>query len=125
MADRPENYIPDLKRLMIRIFPRLKTVGLSHAWSGTVAYTFDHAPHFGEVPEGPMKGAFFSMGYCGSGVGRATWFGRKAALRMMGREAGASPLEGLTFETRPLYSGTPWFVPVLLRWNSLLDRFGI
>ena len=125
LADRPENYVPDLKRLMCRIFPQLETVGLSHGWSGTVAYTFDHAPHFGEIPAGPLKGVFFSMGYCGSGVGRATWFGRKAALRMLGDPAGASPLEGLDFETRPLYGGHPWFLPAVLRWHSLLDRFGI
>ncbi len=124
-SDRPTSYVPDLKRLMCRIFPQLESVGISHGWSGSVAYTFDHAPHFGRVPTGPMKGVFFSMGYCGSGVGRATWFGRKAALRMLGDSAGESPLEGLEFETRPFYTGSPWFLPVILRRHSMLDRFGI
>ena len=41
LADRPENYAADLHRLMTRIFPQLRTTAISHAWSGTVAYTFD------------------------------------------------------------------------------------
>jgi glycine/D-amino acid oxidase-like deaminating enzyme len=124
LTDRPENYAVDLHRLMTRIFPQLRTTGISHAWSGTVAYTFDHAPHIGRVTEGSLKGVYYAMGYCGSGVGRATWFGRKAALKMLGDAEGSTPLDDLSFETRPLYSGRPWFLPVLLRWHSLLDRFG-
>jgi glycine/D-amino acid oxidase-like deaminating enzyme len=123
-ADRPENYTRDLHRLMTRIFPQLRETGISHAWSGTVAYTFDHAPHIGRIPEGAMAGAHYAMGYCGSGVGRATWFGRKAALKILGDAEGSTPLDDLTFETRPLYSGNPWFLPAILRWHNLLDRFG-
>jgi glycine/D-amino acid oxidase-like deaminating enzyme len=124
LADRPENYTRDLHRLMTRIFPQLRETGISHAWSGTVAYTFDHAPHIGRIPEGAMAGAHYAMGYCGSGVGRATWFGRKAALKILGDAEGSTPLDDLTFETRPLYSGNPWFLPAILRWHNLLDRFG-
>ena len=124
LADRPENYATDLHRLMTRIFPQLRTIGISHAWSGTVAYTFDHAPHIGQVTEGPMTGIYYAMGYCGSGVGRATWFGRKAALKMLGDPEASTPLDDLAFATRSLYSGYPWFLPAILRWHSLLDRFG-
>jgi glycine/D-amino acid oxidase-like deaminating enzyme len=124
LADRPENYTGDLHRLMTRIFPQLRETGISHAWSGTVAYTFDHAPHIGRIPEGAMAGAHYAMGYCGSGVGRATWFGRKAALKILKDPEGSTPLDDLTFETRPLYSGNPWFLPAILRWHNLLDRFG-
>ena len=123
-ADRPENYTRDLHRLMTRVFPQLRETGISHAWSGTVAYTFDHAPHIGRIPEGPMAGAHYAMGYCGSGVGRATWFGRKAALKILKDPAGSTPLDDLIFETHPLYSGNPWFLPAILRWHNLLDRFG-
>jgi glycine/D-amino acid oxidase-like deaminating enzyme len=123
-ADRPENYSRDLHRLMIRIFPQLRNTGISHAWSGTVAYTFDHAPHIGRIPEGTMAGVHFAMGYCGSGVGRATWFGRKAALKILDDPEGATALDDITFETRPLYSGTPWFLPAIIKWTNLMDRFG-
>ncbi len=123
-ADRPENYSRDLRRLMTRIFPQLSDTAISHAWSGTVAYSFDHAPHIGRVPQGKMGGVYFAMGYCGSGVGRATWFGRKAALKILNDVEAATPLDGLAFETRPLYSGNPWFLPLVLRWHNLMDRLG-
>jgi len=71
-----------------------------------------------------MAGVHYAMGYCGSGVGRATWFGRKAALKILKDPEGSTPLDDLVFETRPLYSGYPWFLPAVLRWHSLLDRFG-
>lgn len=122
--DRPDNYSRDLHRLMTRVFPQLEKVGISHAWSGIVAYSYDHAPHIGRIPQGPMQGVYFSMGYCGSGVDRATWFGRKAALKILKDAEGETPLDGLEFGTRPFYSGTPWFMPAIIRWHSLLDRFG-
>ncbi len=124
LSDRPQNYSNDLYRLMTRIFPQLRETGISHAWSGTVAYTFDHAPHIGRIAEGSMAGAYYAMGYCGSGIGRATWFGRKAALKILGDPEGSTPLDDLAFGTRALYSGTPWFLPAILRWHSFMDRFG-
>lgn len=119
LADRPQKYAPDLRRLMLRIFPQFADVGISHAWSGTVAYTFDHAPHLG-----CHDGLHYVMGYCGSGVGRATYFGHKAALQMLGDPAGETSLDGLSFPTRPFYRGTPWFLPAVLRWQSFMDRMG-
>ncbi len=123
-ADKPENYTPDLYRLMTRIFPQLQNIEISHAWSGTVAYSFDHAPHIGRIAEGQMRGVHYAMGYCGSGVGRASWFGRKAALKILNDPEGVTPLDELDFVTRPFYTGTPWFLPTILKWHSLLDRFG-
>lgn len=124
LTDRPEIFSRDLHRLMTRIFPQLRQTGISHAWSGIVAYTFDHAPHIGRITEGSMSGACYAMGYCGSGVGRATWFGRKAALKMLGDPEGSTSLDDLEFSSRAFYSGTPWFMPAILRWHSFMDRFG-
>lgn len=119
LPDRPEKYAPDLHRQMTEVFPQLANAPISHAWSGTVAYTFDHAPHLG-----CHDGLYYVMGYCGSGVGRATYFGHKAALQMLGDPAGKTSLDDLTFPTRPFYRGKPWFLPATLRWHSMLDRFG-
>ena len=122
LDDKPQAYSVDLHRLMSRIFPQLRQKSISHAWSGTVAYTFDHAPHIGRIPDGPMSGAYYAMGYCGSGVGRASWFGRKAAMKILRHKDGATPLDDLAFNSRPFYSGKPWFLPAILRWHSLIDR---
>ena len=120
LADRPQRYARDLRRLMVRLFPQLADAAISHAWSGTVAYSFDHAPHLGT-----HDGMYYVMGYCGSGVGRATFFGHKIALQMLGQTAGKTELDGLAFPTRPLYFGKPWFLPAVIRWHSLLDRIGV
>lgn len=119
-ADRPEKYSIDLHRLMTRIFPQLADTAVSHAWSGTVAYTFDHAPHLGE-----RDGVFYCMGYCGSGVGRANYFGRKIALKMLGAADAQTALDGLEFRTHPLYSGSTWFMPAVLRYQDWADRLGL
>ena len=102
---------------MTDIFPQLKGYKITHGWSGTVAYSFDHAPHLGQ-----RKGLWFAMGYCGSGVGRANYFGRKLALKVLGHEEGASALDGISFDTRPFYNGFPWFLPPMIHWYRLRDR---
>ena len=119
IADRPRAYGRDLHAGMTRIFPQLRAVAVSHVWSGVVAYTFDHAPHLGE-----FDGIHYAMGYCGSGVGRATYFGHKIALRILGHPESRTAFDDLPFETRPFYNGYPWFVPFVLRWHALIDRMG-
>lgn len=117
LDDRPAAYTRDLHQQLIRIFPQLEGVKISHGWSGTVAYTFDHVPHLGQ-----HAGLFYAMGYCGSGIGRSTFYGHKVALKMMDDPRGTTALDDLQFKTKPFYNGTPWFLPAVLRWHSLMDR---
>lgn len=119
LTDKPQNYVPDLQRLMTRVFPQLANTKISHAWSGTVAYPFDHTPHLG-----CHDGLHYVMGYCGSGVGRASYYGHKAAQKMLGLTDAKTEIDGLTFPTQRFYKGTPWFLPAVLRWHSLMDRMG-
>ncbi len=119
LGDKPQNYVPDLKRLMTRVFPQLGDTKITHAWSGTVAYPFDHAPHLG-----CHDGLYYVMGYCGSGVGRASFYGHKVAQKMLGQTDGKAEIDGLNFPTRPFYRGKPWFLPAVLRWHSMMDRLG-
>jgi glycine/D-amino acid oxidase-like deaminating enzyme len=65
---------------MTRVFPQLNDTKITHAWSGTVASPFDHAPHLGR-----HDGLYYVMGYCGSGVGRASFYGHKVAQKMLGQ----------------------------------------
>ena len=39
-----------LARDLLRVFPSLDNVQVSHAWSGTIGYTFDEFPHLGRAP---------------------------------------------------------------------------
>jgi len=117
-ADKPQEYTKFLYTNMTRLFPQLKDVEISHAWSGLVAYTFDHMPHIGE-----LNGMYYAMGYCGSGVARATYLGNKIAQKIL-KTGGETPFANFPFESRFMYKGTPWFMPALLRWHNFADKMG-
>jgi glycine/D-amino acid oxidase-like deaminating enzyme len=119
-GDRPAKNARDLHRYMLDIFPQLQKTHISHVWSGLVAYTFDHVPHLGQ-----HDGLYYAMGYCGSGVARSSFFGDKLGHKILGDDLGHSAFDDLAFDSRPLYSGNPWFIPALVRWHRALDRFGL
>ena len=120
-GDRPMANARDLRKMMLDVFPELKATRITHSWSGLVAYTFDHAPHIGE-----QNGLYYAMGYCGSGVARSSYFGTKLGHKMLGDEArGVTSFDDLSFESRPFYTGNPWFMPAIIRWHRLADRLGL
>ena len=119
-GDRPGKNARDLRHMLLDVFPELDRTRITHSWSGLVAYTFDHVPHLGE-----QDGLFYAMGYCGSGVARSSFFGTKLGHKMLGNEEeGRTAFDDLSFETRPLYTGNPWFLPALVRWHRMVDRLG-
>jgi glycine/D-amino acid oxidase-like deaminating enzyme len=110
-----------LRASMIDVFPELKNTRITHSWSGLVAYAFDHVPHLGR-----HDGLWYAMGYCGSGVGRATYFGTRLAQKMLGNtEEGRTAFDDLPLTTRPLYTGNPWFMSPIIQWHRMLDRLGV
>jgi glycine/D-amino acid oxidase-like deaminating enzyme len=118
-GDQPQLYSKYLQDFMIRTFPQLEEAKIDYAWSGYVAYTFDHVPHIGK-----MDDMHYAMGYCGSGVGRANYFGRKIAQQVLNQVEGKTSFDGFPFKTRPLYTGTPWFLPMIMKWHDFADRRG-
>jgi len=114
----PVKSLPALRQEMLRIFPQLEDVRISHTWMGFVGYTFDTLPHLGQE-----DGIYYAMGYCGSGICLASYLGNRIGLSVLGREEGASAFEKPRFQTRPLYSGKPWFLAPSVRYYQLLDRF--
>lgn len=96
---------PKLHADMVRLFPELRTTRISHSWCGFVAYTFDELMHLGK-----HDGMHFAMGYCGAGVGTASYFGMRIGQQVLGLKEGRTALDGLPFPTRPFYSGNPWFL---------------
>ncbi|OYX41917.1 MAG: oxidoreductase [Rhodobacterales bacterium 32-67-9] len=106
-----------LRQDMCRIFPELEGVGLSHAWSGTVAYSFDELAH-----TGVHDGIHYAMGYCGSGVSMAPYLGMRAGQKVLGLAEGITGFDGLPFPTRPLYRGKPWFLPAAVAWYRWNDQ---
>ena len=62
------------------------------------------------------------MGYCGYGVSLAPYLGNKIALRILGEQAGESVFAEVPFESRPFYTGRPWFLGPMLKYYRWVDQ---
>lgn len=116
----PQVSAPRLHHWMSGIFPQLKQSKISHSWMGFVAYTFDTLPHIGT-----QDGLHYCMGYCGSGVSLATYFGMRLGQKVLGTAEGKTVLDNVPFQTRPLYIGDPWFLAPSVMWYRFLDSLPI
>ena len=65
------------------------------------------------------------MGYCGSGVSLASYFGTRIGQQILGRAEGRTALDGLMFQTRPLYTGDPWFLAAAVAYYKLRDKLNL
>lgn len=106
-----------LRGEMLRLFPELESVRISHSWMGLVGYTFDHMPHTGK-----RNGIHYSMGYCGSGISLSSYFGMKTGLQVIGDPSGATAIDGLPFPGRAWYRGRPWFLAPTVFYYRWRDR---
>jgi glycine/D-amino acid oxidase-like deaminating enzyme len=120
MESNPLVSAPKLHACLTEILPSLKQTRISHSWMGFVAYTFDTLPHLGV-----QDGLHYAMGYCGSGVSLATYFGMRVGQQVLGKAEGKTALDNVAFQTRPLYTGNPWFLAPSVWWYRLLDKMPI
>lgn len=108
---------PLLHADLAALFPELRGVRISHSWCGFVAYTFDELMHIG-----CHEGVHYAMGYCGSGVGMAGYLGMRLGQQVLGLAEGRTAFDDLAFQTRPLYTGKPWFLAPSIRYYRWRDR---
>ena len=108
---------PKLHASMVQIFPELAQTRISHSWSGFVAYSFDTMAHLGR-----HNGIYYAMGYCGSGVSMSSYFGMRIGQQLLGLKEGRTGFDNLKFQTRPLYTGNPWFLSASVMFFRMLDR---
>ncbi|WP_193170930.1 NAD(P)/FAD-dependent oxidoreductase [Nisaea nitritireducens] len=116
----PLKSAPLLRQELIRLFPELSGVRVSHSWMGFVAYTFDTLAHVG-----CHENIHYAMGYCGSGVSMSGYLGMRIAQQMLGLKEGRTGFDGISFPSRPLYTGRPWFLSASVafyRWRDGLNR---
>ena len=111
---------PRLHRELINLFPALESIKISYSWMGFVAYTFDTLMHVGE-----KNGLHYAMGYCGSGVGMASYLGMKMGKQVLGEEDSQTGFNQIPFPTRPLYTGKPWFLTPSVFYYRIRDRINI
>lgn len=116
----PLKSAPKLHRHMTDIFPQLSQTKISHSWMGYVAFTFDTMPHIGR-----HEGMYYCMGYCGSGVSLASYFGMKIGQQVLGNPLGNTPLSKVNFNTRRYYNGKPWFLKPSIMYYQLRDKIPV
>lgn len=104
-----------LRAGMTRVFPELSGARVDYAWGGNVAFTRDQMPRAGR-----LDGIYYAGGYCGHGVAMATYLGEQIARRIAG-EPIDHPLFDDRFPPIPLYSGNPWFLPVVGAYYQVKD----
>jgi glycine/D-amino acid oxidase-like deaminating enzyme len=101
---------------IVRTWPELRDVRISHAWHGFIAFTFDLQPHMAE-----REGVHYAGGCQGAGVAMMTYLGHQTALKLLRRCNAPHPFEAPGFPTMRLYRGRPWFVPAVGAWYRLRD----
>ena len=102
---------------MTERFPQLKGVRVTHSWTGNTAFTLDALPHMGE--EG---GLHYCLGCNGSGIAMMTYLGTQTA-RKIARVANAPcAFDGGEFPDHKLYTGNPWFLPLVGGYYRMRDR---
>jgi glycine/D-amino acid oxidase-like deaminating enzyme len=98
-------------------FPQLKGARVTHSWTGNTAFTLDALPHMGE--EG---GLHYCLGCNGSGVAMMTYLGTQTARKIARVANAACAFDGGDFPDHPLYTGNPWFLPVVGGYYRMRDR---
>jgi gamma-glutamylputrescine oxidase len=111
-----ENYTPwfpkdiagMVRRNMLKIYPQLASVAVTHAWGGTLAITLSRAPFVRRL----SRNVFVSAGYSGQGVVLAPWFGKLLARAATG--------DGRDIELLSRLPTPAFFGGRLLRWPALV-----
>jgi glycine/D-amino acid oxidase-like deaminating enzyme len=114
-ADTTRRAAAILRQGMTDVFPELAAARIDYAWGGNVAFTRDQMPHAGLI-----DGLFYAGGYCGHGIAMATHLGDAIAARMAGGPA-THPLFDDRFPAIPLYTGRPWFLPLVGAYYRVMD----
>ncbi len=85
-----------LLRDLLRVYPQLEGVGISHAWSGLMSYARHQMPQIGQLPRtgharsgkaSPGNGLWYAMGFGGHGVAPTTLAGELLAKAVRGEES--------------------------------------
>jgi gamma-glutamylputrescine oxidase len=122
-----ENYRPGfpsdiagfVRRHMLKVYPRLAEVKISHAWGGTLGITLNRMPFVGEVAPGVRVAA----GYSGQGVMLAPYVGKLLADAALGEGGGVALLSRLPTPPFPGGRLLRWPLTVAgLSWYAMRDR---
>ncbi|GBQ33373.1 FAD-binding oxidoreductase [Gluconacetobacter azotocaptans] len=117
--DKPSAFAA-LQRAMVRQFPELSGVRVTHRWSGLVAMTLDSLPHVGRFDDRVV----YAAGYNGTGVALASYIGTHVAALVAGDTPDLGPLTGAPWRPIPLYGVREPAVRAVAGWYQFLDAIG-
>lgn len=101
-----------LRKILAKIWPDLKNIGISYAWKGNTGFSFTSIPWVGRY-----KGVYFAGGYSGGGTALAPYLGMKAAKMMLGQAGSKTAYSATNLTTKPWYwGGYPWFLGAANIW---------
>ncbi len=118
----PRDIAAVVRRPMLRIYPQLADLPVTHAWGGTLAITMNRLPHFAR----PAPGILSAGGYSGHGVAMATLAGRLLAEAAAGMSEGFDLMARLPAPRFP--GGATLRAPLLalaMRWYAMRDLIGL
>lgn len=118
--DDSESAFAALHKAMVRQFPELASVRVTHRWSGLVAMTLDSLPHAGRLDDRVV----YCLGYNGAGVAMASNMGRYAARIVAGETPDVGLLSALPLKNVPFYGLREPAVRLVAGWYQFLDAIG-
>ena len=112
----PEVQARRIRARMLRVFPQLAGIRLTHSWSGFVGMTADRLPHIAE-----HDGVMHAVGCNGNGVALMTYLGWHAAQLALGRANRRSFFARPGFPAVPVPARGPWTAPLASAAYHLRD----
>ena len=109
-----------LHKAMVRQFPELASVAVTHRWSGLVAMTMDSIPHLGRLDDRVV----YAVGYNGTGVAMASNMGRYVAAMIAGEKPDLGLLTATALKPVPFYPIREPAVRLVAGWYQFLDAIG-
>jgi glycine/D-amino acid oxidase-like deaminating enzyme len=104
-----------LRAGMLRAFPQLADVAVTHTWTGQLGLTFDLMPHIGRV-----ENIHYALGYGGHGLHTALWLGHELAQMLTGEKSN-SPFAEISHQTYFFYRNRTWFLPMAALYYRIRD----
>jgi glycine/D-amino acid oxidase-like deaminating enzyme len=101
---------------MLRAFPQLAGINVTHTWTGQLGLTFDLMPNIGRLDDG----IHYALGYGGHGLHTALYLGREIAQIVTGEKT-SSPFMEIPHQTHFFYRDKAWFLPFAAYYYRFRD----
>ncbi len=105
----------------IRLWPMLRDVKWTHAWSGQLAITPDHYPHVHE----PDDGVLVCLGFNGRGVAMSTAMGPQIARRVIGGRSAEIDMPVTTMREIPFHALWRSAISARMIYGRVRDWIGL